>query len=93
LFSLTIGDLAAEFPAEPEKGLHHYLVLAYNSQPSVLLIENIELFFPINGDSPLVFYYFRELLDNCFKEKVAITVIGTSINIDSINPAARSLFE
>ncbi|RIB08921.1 P-loop containing nucleoside triphosphate hydrolase protein [Gigaspora rosea] len=93
LFSLTIGDLAAEFPAEPEKGLRHYLVLAYNSQLSVLLIENIELFFPINGDSPLVFYYFRELLDNCFKEKVAITVIGTSINIDSINPAAQSLFE
>ncbi|KAF0488258.1 AAA-domain-containing protein [Gigaspora margarita] len=91
--SLTIGDLAAEFPAEPEKGLRHYLALAYNSQPSVLLIENIELFFPINGDSPLVLYYFRELLDNCFKEKVAITVIGTSINIDSINPAARSLFE
>ncbi|CAG8683436.1 3564_t:CDS:10 [Dentiscutata erythropus] len=88
LFSLTIGDLAAEFPAEPEKGLRRYLVLAYNSQPSVLLLENIELFFPISGDSPLLSYFFRELLDNCFKEK-----IGTSINIDSINPAARSIFE
>ncbi|CAG8556161.1 13328_t:CDS:10, partial [Racocetra persica] len=93
LFSLTIGDLAAEFPAEPEKGLRHYLALAYNNQPSVLLLENIELFFPINGDNPLLAYYFRELLDKCFKEKVAISIIGTSTNIDSISQVARSIFE
>ncbi|CAG8652095.1 11209_t:CDS:10, partial [Cetraspora pellucida] len=77
----------------PEKGLRHYLVLAYNNQPSVLLLENIELFFPINGDNPLLSYYFRELLDNCFKEKVTISIIGTSTNIDSINQVARSIFE
>ncbi|CAG8625025.1 3041_t:CDS:10 [Funneliformis caledonium] len=35
LFTLTIGDLAAEFPAEPEKGLRHYFNLAYKNQPSV----------------------------------------------------------
>ncbi|CAG8667454.1 4942_t:CDS:2, partial [Scutellospora calospora] len=93
IFSLTIGDLAAEFPAEPEKGLRHYLVLAYNNQPSVLLLENIELFFPINSDNSLLSYNFRELLNNCLKEEVAILVIGTSNDIDSINPVVRSRFE
>ncbi|CAG8511733.1 388_t:CDS:2 [Acaulospora colombiana] len=32
--SLTIGDLAAEFPAEAEKGLKHYFLLARNNRPS-----------------------------------------------------------
>lgn len=37
LFTVTIGDLAAEFPAEPEKGLRHYLDLSYKNQPSVCM--------------------------------------------------------
>ncbi|CAG8454143.1 2996_t:CDS:10 [Diversispora eburnea] len=92
LFSLTIGDLAKEFPAEKENGLGNYFLLARNNQPSVLLLENIELFFPADNE-PLLSFYFCELLENFITQDVEVLIVGTTTNLNSINPIARTIFQ
>ncbi|RIA92105.1 P-loop containing nucleoside triphosphate hydrolase protein [Glomus cerebriforme] len=92
LFTITIGDLAAEFPAEPEKGLRHYFNLAYKNQPSVLLLENIELIFPLSGNN-LFPFYFCELFNTWINNEQRVLVVGTTTNRSQINPIIRNLFQ
>ncbi|CAG8438902.1 5150_t:CDS:10 [Acaulospora morrowiae] len=116
LFDLTIGDLAAEFPAETEKGLWHYFLLARKNQPSVckyflklyipklfliggltaphfkVLLENIELFFPID-EKPLLPFYFCELIENYITQDVAVLVVGITTNANLVNPIVRTIFQ
>ncbi|CAB4396183.1 unnamed protein product [Rhizophagus irregularis] len=92
LFTVTIGDLAAEFSAEPEKGLRHYLDLSYKNQPSVLLLENIELIFPLDSGS-LLSFYFRELFNTWINDEQRVLLVGTTTNNSQINPIIRSIFQ
>ncbi|RHZ80652.1 hypothetical protein Glove_134g42 [Diversispora epigaea] len=92
LFSLTIGDLTKEFPAEKENGLGNYFLLARNNQPSLLLLENIELFFPADNE-PLLSFYFCELLENFITQDVKILIVGTTTKLNSINPIVRTIFQ
>ncbi|GBB85947.1 hypothetical protein RclHR1_12390009 [Rhizophagus clarus] len=92
LFTVTIGDLAAKFPAEPEKGLRHFLSLSYKNQPSVLLLENLELLFPLDSRN-LLSFYFRELFNTWINDEQRVLVVGTTTNHSQVNPIVRSIFQ
>nr|CAG8514476.1 11203_t:CDS:10 [Entrophospora candida] len=92
LITITIGDLSSEFPLELEKGLDQYFSMCSKNQPSVLLIENIEEIFPI-GENHLLAYYFCELLEDYRKSNYLTIIIGTSTNVNLINPIIVNTFQ
>ncbi|RUS28996.1 P-loop containing nucleoside triphosphate hydrolase protein [Jimgerdemannia flammicorona] len=97
-FRLSLGELAADFPARLDRGMHHYFALVTRSAPAILLLDNAELMFPKDGSEGMsLSHCFVECLEKYLSEdnrRVLVgNVIATSQRPQDIDSLIRKRFQ
>ncbi|KAI8393338.1 P-loop containing nucleoside triphosphate hydrolase protein [Radiomyces spectabilis] len=99
IFQVMVGDLAADYDGRVGKGLQTTVWQAVSFPKSLIILEDVDLFFPTNAESenaPLmtILRTSLELMSRQRQSNISRTVLaGTSRKVGSIATDFRHLFE
>ncbi|ORX60368.1 AAA-domain-containing protein [Hesseltinella vesiculosa] len=96
IYRLTIGDLAAEFKGRLALGLERTIRKALAQQHAIVILEDLDLFFPLHADAQDVglFPCLTRFTDTQrHSSTTRLLIVGTSRSPNNISLDAKALFQ